>query len=258
MKKERFKLIFPLLSKESDVIAKYPPLLVLLSVFWVAYANAEIVKPDTVEKTQLQAFMDTIENMPSELQFQALFDNRDNMPHELLEGRQYDLCTNFADLMRRMLFNPRGSCELRHTFDDIAKQQGFREIAWVEVDIQEHKEMLRMYFYYHAENWKRPFSQENFEKNMDYPPRLWRKTMDLNFDGIQEVVYRLAGVFRHNKSDDPCSFTPSTYFIYDEKKPYSQFSRKRKTTLSIDGYLFYYKGRPYNFWVEVLSKWGTK
>ena len=165
------------------------------------------------------------------------------MRFELYKGRQYDLCQNYLALMHRVPVNPKESCELRYSFDDIAKKQGFREIEWTEVDPQDHREMLKMSSY-HArgglsdEMKKKRFSEERFENFMNSSPRLWHTTMDLNFDGKKEVVYRRSG------KEGRCTNGPNVYFMFDSSKPYSQFSRKSGRHYVV-GRLFYYKGRPY-------------
>ncbi|MCA9482707.1 MAG: hypothetical protein KC553_03135, partial [Nitrospina sp.] len=167
------------------------------------------------------------------------------------KGRQYDLCQNYLALMHRVPVNPKESCELRYSFDDIAKKQGFREIEWTEVDPQDPREMLKMSIYnarggLSDEMKKKRFSEERFENFMNSSPRLWHTTMDLNFDGKKEVVYRRSG------KEGRCTNGPNVYFMFDSSKPYSQFSRKSGQHY-VMGRLFYYKGRPYLYRGSVFS-----
>lgn len=200
--------------------------ILLLPFFLMGLGNAEAGQPGSVEKA------------PPESSAKEPVKKR----YELYKGRRYDLCRNYLALMHRVPVNPREKCDLlRHSFDKTAREQGFREIRWTEVeDVQAHKEMIKMSNYHALVYWRRKdFSEEWFEEFMKSRPRLWRTTMDLNFDGHKEVVYKLSGM------GSVCNADRNRYFIYDARKPYSQFSLKSGTN-GIHGDLFYYKGRPYN------------
>lgn len=151
-------------------------------------------------------------------------------------GQQFELCRNYCALLSRTEEASIYDCGLRHPFDDIAKQQGFKEIPWKELNIQEYKELMFNKIAYHTLEPTEKDMQESrswFEKNFNEPGnmRLWKAAFDLNLDGEKDNVFRMTT--RH-------CLDHTAFIVPDEK------NLDTKTSLrEVAPDPFFYEGRAY-------------
>jgi uncharacterized protein len=113
----------------------------------------------------------------------------------LEKGNQFQLCRDFLDLMNRVPKKEKPNCELDYPFDDIAKKQGFKEIDWKEVNLQDYKEILKNHSVYRSKGLTPDEIKKNEERFEAYFPtstaRVWVASFDANGDEKKDTVVRV-------------------------------------------------------------------
>lgn len=113
----------------------------------------------------------------------------------LEKGKQFQLCRDFLELINRVPKKEDPNCGLDYPFDDIAKKQGFREIDWKEVNLQDYKEIFKNHSVYRKKDQTPEEIKRNEEQFESYFPsstaRIWTASFDANGDKNKDTVIKI-------------------------------------------------------------------
>lgn len=156
----------------------------------------------------------------------------------LEKGKQFQLCRDFLDLMNRVPKKEKPNCDLDYPFDDVARKQGFKEIDWKEVNLQDYKEILKNHSVYRSKGLTPDEIKKNEERFEAYfstsTARVWVANFDANGDENKDTVVRVK--YKNCAEGSPGEvFLVRNDGVLDEKAYARKFSNE----------FFMYQGRAY-------------